>query len=296
MGLNITSIRYHVYLKKKGVKFDRVALLGRQSFYGVTSNDLLAIAKENHLDLNASTAQSIIEDENGYTEPFYAWLGAHQVDSFDASDYEGANHLWDMNEPLPMSFRENYDFVFDGGTLEHVFNFPAALREAMSLVAVQGHFLSAVPANSYLGHGLYQIGPDLASEVLSNRNGFEAIGVYLVEDRLNPVFYEVTAPSPSRGRVLVSCAWPTNIYFCGRRVSDIPERLQVSQPDYSLAWSQGVHSERPIGNAKTILLMMLRWLPENYRNFLLRSCKHVIVSISRNSFWGCPGIVRVRDI
>src|SRR5437763_3852117 len=51
-------------------------------------------------------------------------LGFTSVESLDASDYEGADIVWDLNKAVPDSLKAKYDVVFDGGTSEHVFNFP----------------------------------------------------------------------------------------------------------------------------------------------------------------------------
>ena len=76
---------------------------------------------------------------------FLEFLGAEEVSSMDFSDYEQSELVHDLNEPIPSEWRGRYDFVLDGGTLEHVFNFPCAIRNAMELVAVGGHFYGEQP-------------------------------------------------------------------------------------------------------------------------------------------------------
>ena len=44
----------------------------------------------------------------------------------DASAFEGANFVHDLNNPIPEELHCKYDAVVDGGTLEHVFNVPVA--------------------------------------------------------------------------------------------------------------------------------------------------------------------------
>ena len=60
-----------------------------------------------------------------------------------------------MNEAIPDSLKGKFSCVLDGGTLEHVFNFPQAIKNAMEIVAIGGHFLGVVPANNFSGHGFY---------------------------------------------------------------------------------------------------------------------------------------------
>jgi len=57
--------------------------------------------------------------------------------------------------------------VIDGGTLEHVFNFPVAIKNAMQMVRAGGRLSLSPPANNYFGHGFYQFSPELFYRVLS---------------------------------------------------------------------------------------------------------------------------------
>lgn len=296
MGLDISSIRYHLYLKRNGFTFENVAMLGRHTFFGVSPHDLIRLAQEFQFPLSREQAVSLFDEAKGYVEPYFKWLGAINVDSFDASDYEQASHLWDMNQPLNESYRGMYDFVFDGGTLEHIFHYTSALREALTLPKINGLFHSATPANSFLGHGFYQFSPDLPYEILTEINGYFNMGVYLVEERFCPKFYEVIPPGPSRGRILASSAWPVNMHFCGRRTGAVPARLIAMQPDYSLAWKTGQHQERVKKGWKEQLGEALKWLPLRARNSFLRQGKLLLSWISGSSFVAQSGIRRSHDM
>ncbi len=61
------------------------------------------------------------------------------MQSVDATSYEGATDQHDLNEGLPGRFRGRFDAVIDGGTLEHVFNLPVALKASMDAVKVGGY-------------------------------------------------------------------------------------------------------------------------------------------------------------
>ena len=62
--------------------------------------------------------------------------------------------------------------LFDGGSLEHIFNAPVALTSYMRMVRPGGHLLLALPANNYCGHGMYQFSPEFFFSALSEQNGF----------------------------------------------------------------------------------------------------------------------------
>lgn len=91
----------------------------------------------------------------------------------DASKYEGASVVQDLNQPVPDSLKERFDAIFDGGTLEHVFNIPAALKNCMEMTKVGGRFYMHTCANNLCGHGFYQFSPELFYRVFSEQNGFE---------------------------------------------------------------------------------------------------------------------------
>ena len=77
----------------------------------------------------------------------------------DASDYEGCSIVHDLNNPLPEHLVGRYSLVLDSGTLEHVFDFPTALRNSLAAVRTGGHFVTIAPGNNQFGHGFYQFGP-----------------------------------------------------------------------------------------------------------------------------------------
>jgi len=98
-----------------------------------------------------------IRQEDGYSEKFFKYLGAEKVVSYDFNDYENATYLHDFNLEIGSEHHELYSVVFDGGSLEHIFNFPTAIYNLMKMVKVGGHLIIESPANNYGGHGLYHL-------------------------------------------------------------------------------------------------------------------------------------------
>ncbi len=81
--------------------------------------------------------------------------------SLDCSDYEHCDIVHDMNRPIDPSHHGTFDVVIDGGSLEHIFNFPVAVANCMNLVKVGGSVFIFTPANNHMGHGFYQFSPDV---------------------------------------------------------------------------------------------------------------------------------------
>ena len=99
--------------------------------------------------------------EDGYCETLMRKLGFGEMEAMDFSDYEGATILHDLNKPVPEALENQFDFIFDGGTIEHVFNVPMALENVFRMLKPGGRFVSANGMNGFNGHGLYQFSPDL---------------------------------------------------------------------------------------------------------------------------------------
>lgn len=175
---------------------------------------------------------------DGMSESFFKMLGASEVASMDYSSYEGASIQHDLNQPIPDSLREGFDIVFDGGTLEHVFHFPQALRNAMELVCLGGRLIISTPMNNMSGHGFYQFSPELFYNVLSAGNGFEI--EMMVAHELSPAgrCFDVADPSAVQSRVLLTNSWPVILFVSAvrRQVKPIFEKTP-QQTDYQRAWN-----------------------------------------------------------
>ena len=86
----------------------------------------------------------------------------------DASSFEGATVVHDLNLPITEALKGRFDVVCDAGTIEHVMNFPTAIRNCMEMVRVGGHLILGTPANNFFGHGFYQFSPELWFRLFSS--------------------------------------------------------------------------------------------------------------------------------
>jgi hypothetical protein len=83
-------------------------------------------------------------------------------ESLDASDYEGCDHVADLNSPAPPAqLRGQFDLVLDTGTFEHVFHVPAAFQFCHGLLKDGGRMIHMSPLSNYADHGFYQFSPTL---------------------------------------------------------------------------------------------------------------------------------------
>lgn len=99
--------------------------------------------------------------EDGYAETLMARLGFGAMEVMDFSDYEGATLLHDLNQRPDKSLENQFDLIFDGGTVEHVFNVPMALEGLYRMLKPGGRLVSANGMNGWYAHGMYQFNPEL---------------------------------------------------------------------------------------------------------------------------------------
>jgi len=141
-----------------------VLTLGRQDT-SVSGSDLCRVAAEHKLTLPPSL-QRLAEQSTALTDHqlFHA-LGFSSVSAMDANLYEGADIAHDLNKrEIPPGCERAFDLVFDGGTLEHVFDVPAALSVVAGMTAAGGRVVHLSPLSNCVDHGFYSFSPTFFSD------------------------------------------------------------------------------------------------------------------------------------
>jgi hypothetical protein len=259
MGITRQSGKFLVYAKKQGVDFARTLMLGRQESY-LSSREFAQILTQGGLpDLRGTK----IWDR--YAEPLFEILGSQQTDSLDFSEYEGATIIHDLNNDIPDKLKSIYSVVFDGGTLEHVFNFPVAIRNCMSMLAVGGHFVSITPANNQLGHGFYQFSPELFYSLFTEKSGFKMKAVLIgieTSDTADWEVFEVADPSTVKERVMLTNNMRTHLMVIAEKIGHAECIPTPYQSDYATTW-QSVQQ-----NISTSKKMVRKFVPRLVRDFI----------------------------
>lgn len=230
MGLDVDSVRFLLSAEHFGLQGKNICTLGRLAMF-VSKRNFKAVMREYGKDL------AFPVKEVCYTEDYFAPLG-YRVEALDASPYEGADIIHDLNQPIPDSLANRYDLVWDGGTLEHVFNFPMAMQNVMRMAKVGGHVFLELPANNLCGHGFYQFSPELFFRIFTPANGFELLRLYaMCEGRA----YHVIDPLSIHGRVQLLNSQAVTLRVHARKIADRPLST-VQQSDYAETWE---HKEQP---------------------------------------------------
>ena len=117
MGITKNCARFLSYATTKGVSFSDTIMLGRQELF-VTPFEFSTYLSQFNIPYNEIPKSF----EGQFAEQLFHALGARVIDSMDISTFEKATVIHDLNLAIPETLRRKYTVVFDGGTLEHVFN------------------------------------------------------------------------------------------------------------------------------------------------------------------------------
>ncbi len=113
-----------------------------------------------------------------FCETYLKTISWPPMESLDFSDIEGAEYIHDLGEPLPDELKGKFDFVYDGGTTEHVFDIAQSFRNIDGMLQDGGIFVSCVGTDGWFGHGFYQVGPDIPWRYWKASLGYDVLGCW----------------------------------------------------------------------------------------------------------------------
>ena len=163
MGLNLhagVSFIFHRFHSYKEFKDKKCLMLGVQEM-DVQGYDVYCALCSMGFELPSFVHELSRHEMNEHFDSykFFEWLGFEDIESLDVSDYEGATIIADLNEPVADELKSQYDIIFDGGTLEHVFNVHQAMKNIGDMLKKEGYVIHDVPAHNYSNHGFYMFSP-----------------------------------------------------------------------------------------------------------------------------------------
>lgn len=238
MGLDINGTRFLLAAKNAGVDFSQFAMIGRQKMH-LLANDFKILLDSFGYGLSATEVNTLLTEDNRFSEPFIKTLGGVDIVSFDASQYEGATFIHDMNNPISSEYKNSYTVLLDGGSLEHIFNFPVAIKNCMEMIKVGGHYLGITPVNNFMGHGFYQFSPELYYRVLSEENGFLVENMVIFEDKPGASWQSLEDPEVLKKRLELVNSTPTYILVHAVKVKEVNIfGTTPQQSDYAASWNK----------------------------------------------------------
>jgi SAM-dependent methyltransferase len=223
MGIDLHCLRLLQYAASKA-PFGDVATLGRQNIH-VKDSTLQKTLQLPPAKRYGPFCEDLLIEQ----------FGATSVTSFDASDYEHATIVHDMNKPL--NHDRQYDTVIDLGTLEHIFDLAVALKNIAMLCKPNGRIIHSLPANNYNGHGFWQFSPELFFSLYATSNGFADTEVYIAELDDEQNWWKAAVPA-NGVRVEYTSASRSYVLALTRKQAAKTGQT-VQQSDYVVNWEQG---------------------------------------------------------
>ncbi len=245
MAISLNGARFLSYSVSQGLVLGQTTVVGRQGLFA-PPRLLRELCRRHGLRVAEEDRSFFDEASAEWADPFFRILGAKPLEFLDASAYEGATRLHDLNSPIPRDWDASGDTLIDAGSLEHVFDVKTAFENYLRLVRVGGSVvLLDMPAVNLCGHGFYQFSPEFFCEVFSERHGFELRSLALAEDWANAPFYAVAHPRSRRRRVEILDGLPCHLFIWARKVAPFAGFARAPvQSDYAEAWNLGPQSIR----------------------------------------------------
>lgn len=244
MGVDIYVLDFLVkHQLRYPQKFGKTLWLGRQGFHIERSQagDANAILAESRLGINFEDIHDGL-----YADRLFRALGSNVIHAMDISDFEGADIIHDLNIRIDAELYAQFDSIFDGGTLEHIFNIPVALENIVNMLRDGGLFISVNGANNQLGHGFYQFSPELFWSFFRLRPNFIVESLMLMPCTGKP--HAVDAPDPAvagNRQEIGATAHPTYLFLAARKSgASGGGAVMPQQSDYAASWAR--HSENKV--------------------------------------------------
>jgi len=287
MAITTNDCTLLFYSKKNlNVSYKETLMLGRLNL-NATKEDIKNCIQK--YQVNTKTIDEVkFPDE--YAEPLFEILGAEKTDSMDFSDYEHASILHDLNIPIGDGLKNKFTAVIDGGTIEHVFNFPVAIKNCMNALQVGGHYIGITPANNAMGHGFYQFSPELYFRVFSDANGFKIKKMLISISIGNETqWYEVADPKDVNNRVMLVNNFPVSLMIVAEKTAEknvfetIPQQL-----DYANTWNAHTSLvENKMQQNESKLKFLYRKIVPRRLKIIFRNIHDIIfVEKNKNEFIG----------
>ncbi len=143
----------------------RVLQIGRSSVY-LSEKELRYWARRDGVELREGGEVTLSHDPRLARQgcmsdrSFCSMLGFEEVEACDVSDWESAEHVFDLNAPAPKELHGRFDTILDPGSLNFIFHLPNVLKNLHDLLKVGGRIVhAAVPSNNHVDLAFYMFSP-----------------------------------------------------------------------------------------------------------------------------------------
>ncbi len=224
MGIDRTSLNAILMSCRHIKNKQNLLTIGRQQIH---------TSQENNIDIGDKFNTNLSEIIYGnYCETFFSSVGFINIDSIDNSNYEGSKYIHNLNYPILEDFKNKYDYIYDGGTSEHIFNIPQVFENIIDMLNIDGLFVSVTCNNNFSGHGMYQFSPELYLSCFNQKYGMEIIDMYIAEvGTTNNEWKNVNSFNGYRNIDKFNSTLETYIIIIARKISNERESLIKNSPN-----------------------------------------------------------------
>lgn len=146
-------------LREREVKGKSLCMLGRQQIY-IDKAAFGRFLDSLSFPYDKAVYKNICESEETDTYEFFRMFGLKEVCAVDYTDMDRANIIFNLNSAeLPEKLSDRFDYIIDGGTLEHVFDVPQALWHVANMLKAGGLIFHLSPCAGYVNHGFFSFSP-----------------------------------------------------------------------------------------------------------------------------------------
>ncbi len=178
MGLYTTAlVNVLQTIKQYGNVNKSLCMIGRQEIL-IEWDSFMKTVNKMHLPYDREIYNDIKDIYPINTYRFFHMFGIKEVHALDYSSLDGADILFNLNHELPSELCEKYDYIINGGTLEHVFDVAKAMKNMSSMLRVGGVIIHILPLGGYVDHGFYSFSPTFFMDYY-HLNGFRIHHLYM---------------------------------------------------------------------------------------------------------------------
>ena len=179
-------VREHLYRPIRG----KILTLGRQTV-GMTYEQYIELLHQEGFFPDDELLEEITISRDQKTrygkgsvyisdDVFFNILGIKEFHVMDVSEYEKADIMHDLNMVVPDSLIDQFDFIIDGGTFDHLVDIRTAFENIVKMLKPDGRIFQWNAASNFTGAAYISFGPDLFYDYYV-LNQFADCKVYVAE-------------------------------------------------------------------------------------------------------------------
>lgn len=219
---------------------------------------------------------------------FFRLLGFDRVISLDAAAWEGAAVVADLNLPLPEDLQGGFDLVFEGGTLESIYDVPQVMTNIHAALCPEGRVVHAMtPSTNHVDLGFYMFSPTYFTDFYG-ANGWTLNSMLLCEHELYWVAGKLESGPWDVYNYEPGCldhlslgrygGRQLTVFAVATRHAEATAGVAPQQLYYRQLWREDRESRRRGQEAKARRVRKLRWL---YRTRVYGAYKRITERLRR---------------